>query len=53
MFRIEGYLRPFHFATAFEYVAGGGYRDEPQFQRFIQKKAERLRERGEKVELWR
>jgi thioredoxin-related protein len=53
VFRIEGYLRPFHFATAFEYVARGGYRDEPQFQRFVQRKAERLRERGEKVELWR
>lgn len=52
-FRVEAYLRPFHLASSFEYVSSGAYRREPEFQRFLQGKAERLRERGEKVELWR
>jgi thioredoxin-related protein len=53
VFRIDGYLRPFHLASSFEYVASGGYRSEPEFQRYLQAKAERLRASGQKVELWR
>ena len=33
-------------------VASGAYRTEPSFQRFLQAKAERMRERGEPVDLW-
>jgi thioredoxin-related protein len=53
VFRIDGYLRPFHLASSFEYVAGAGYRSEPEFQRYLRAKAERLREAGRPVELWR
>ncbi len=53
VFRIDAYLRPFHLASSLDYVASGAYRNEPSFQRFIQGRAERLRERGDKVELWR
>jgi len=53
VFRIEAYLRPFHLASALEYVASRAYRTEPSFQRYIQARAERLRERGAAVELWR
>ena len=52
VFRVEAYLRPFHLATSFEYVASGGYRSEPEFQRYLQAKAEKMRTRGEKIELW-
>jgi len=52
VFRVEAYLRPFHLATSFEYVAGGDYRTEPEFQRYLQAKAEKMRTRGEKIELW-
>jgi thioredoxin-related protein len=52
VFRIEAYLRPFHLAGSFEYVSSGAYRSQPSFQRFLQAKAERMRERGETVELW-
>jgi thioredoxin-related protein len=52
VFRTEAYLRPFHIAGALDYVASGAYRREPSFQRFLQAKAERLRGRGERVELW-
>jgi len=53
VFRIEAYLRPFHLASALEYVASGAYRTEPSFQRFVQARAERLRARGVAVELWK
>jgi thioredoxin-related protein len=50
--RIEAYLRPFHVASALDYVSSGAYRTEPSFQRFVQARAEKLREKGERVELW-
>jgi thioredoxin-related protein len=52
VFRIEAYVRPFHLAGGLDYVASGGYRKEPSFQRYLQTQAEKLRERGEPVELW-
>jgi thioredoxin-related protein len=53
VFRISAYLRPFHFASSFAYVADGGYRREPSFQRYLQSRAEAMRARGEHVELWK
>ena len=38
---------------AFDYVASGAHAREPQFQRFVQARAERLREQGVAVDLWR
>lgn len=52
VFRIDAYLRPFHLASSFDYVASGAYRSEPSFQRFIQARAEKIRARGGQVELW-
>ena len=34
-------------------VASGAYLREPQFQRFVQARAEKLREQGRPVDLWR
>lgn len=53
VFRFDGYLRPFHVESAFDYVASGAYRREPQFQRFVQERAEALRKAGKPVDLWR
>ena len=53
VFRLEAYLRPFHFASSFEYVGSGAYRKEPEFQRFLQRKAERMKASGEKPDLWK
>jgi hypothetical protein len=36
-----------------EYVGSGAYRKEPEFQRFLQNKAELMKDQGEKLELWR
>ena len=52
VFRIDAYLRPFHLASALDYVASDAYRKEPSFQRYLQARAERLRGRGERVDLW-
>jgi thioredoxin-related protein len=52
VFRFDGYLRPFHVESAFDYVASGAYRSEPQFQRFVQQRAEALRAAGKPVQLW-
>ena len=53
VFRLEAYVRPFHFTSSFEYVASGAYKKEPEFQRFLQNKAEHMKESGEKLELWK
>ena len=52
VFRTEAYLRPFHLAGSLEYVASGAYGREPSFQRFLHAKAERMKLRGERVDLW-
>jgi thioredoxin-related protein len=51
VFRVEGYVRPFHLASSLDYVASGAYRDQPEFQRFIESRAEARRAAGERVEL--
>ncbi|MCG6874998.1 MAG: thioredoxin fold domain-containing protein [Betaproteobacteria bacterium] len=53
VFRIEAYLRPFHLTGSFDYVASGGYREEPSFQRFLQAKAKKIQDAGGEVELWK
>ena len=53
VFRVESYTRPFHLASALEYVSTGVYRSEPSFQRFVQARAERLRATGQSVDLWK
>lgn len=53
VFRSEAYMRPFHTAGSFEYVASRAYLKEPSFQRFLQGKSEQMRERGQRVELWK
>jgi thioredoxin-related protein len=53
VFRFEGYVRPFHLAGAFDYVAQGAYRAQPEFQRFLQNKADQARSSGKPVDLWR
>jgi thioredoxin-related protein len=52
VFRVEAYVRPFHLASSFEYVASGAYRTEPSFQRYLQARAEKIRAAGGRVDLW-
>ncbi len=53
VFRAEAYLKAFHLQSALEYVASGAYREQPSFQRFIEARADRLREQGVEVDLMR
>jgi thioredoxin-related protein len=52
IFRIEGYVRPFHLVSAIEYVSQGAWRTEPSFQRFLHARADRERAAGRPVEIW-
>jgi thioredoxin-related protein len=52
VFRVEAYLRPFHLTSSFDYVASGAYLKQPNFQRYLQARADAIRAKGGKVELW-
>ena len=49
--RAEAQLRSFHLESLFEYVSERAYSDEPQFQRFIDARADRHRSQGRPVSL--
>jgi thioredoxin-related protein len=51
VFRSEGYLRAFHVQSVMEYVLSGAYQTEPEFQRFVEAKADALRAQGIEVDL--
>jgi thioredoxin-related protein len=51
--RWEAGFRVFHTAGMLDYVAGGGYRTEPNFQRYLSARAEKIRETGRDVNIWR
>ncbi len=51
VFRAEAYLKAFHIQSVMDYVASEAYVDEPEFQRFIDRRADRLRARGIEVNL--
>jgi len=51
VFRAEAYLKAFHLQSVLEYVASEAYLDEPEFQRYIDVRADRLREQGKRVDL--
>ena len=53
VFRAEAYLRPFHTQSVLEYVATGRYKTQPEFQRYVQDRADHLREQGIEVDLWK
>ncbi len=52
IFRVEAYVRPFHLASALDYVASGAYRTQPSFQRYLQARAEKIRAASGRIDLW-
>ncbi|MBI5462259.1 MAG: thioredoxin fold domain-containing protein [Gammaproteobacteria bacterium] len=50
-FRAEAYLKAFHMQSALDYVATGAYKEQPNFQRYIQTRADALRARGVSVDI--
>jgi len=53
VFRTEAYLRAFHLQSSLDYVASGAYRKQPNFQRYIAARADRLEAQGIHVDLWK
>ena len=51
-FMLPGYFKPFHHISSLEYVATDGYIEQPNFQRWLQAKADHMREQGLEVNLW-
>ena len=49
--RIEAYVRMFHLQSALDYVASGAYLQEPNFQRYVQARADAMRDRGQRVDI--
>ncbi len=53
VFRSEAYLKNFHVQTLFDYILSKAYKTEPEFQRFVQRRADKMREQGLEVDLWK
>ena len=51
VFRADAYLKAFHTQSVMDYVASGAYKTQSNFQRYIDKRAEHLREQGIEVNL--
>ncbi len=51
VFRTEAYLKSFHTQAAMDYVLSGAYLKQPNFQRFVQARAEALEAQGVHVDL--
>ena len=49
--RTEGYLKSFHNQSVMDYVASSAYKTEPSFQRYIEWRAEKIREKGVKINI--
>jgi len=53
VFRAEAYLKAFHTQGVMDYVSSGGYKEQPNFQRWLGAKADRLEAQGIHVDLWK
>jgi thioredoxin-related protein len=51
VFRSDAYLRSFHVQSIMDYVTTGAYLEQPNFQRYIDERADHLRAQGIEVNL--
>jgi len=51
VFRAEAYLKAFHIQSALDYVASKAYLEQPNFQRFLQVRADALEAKGIHIDL--
>ncbi len=51
--RSEALFKLFHTQSIFDYVLSGAYKNQPNFQRYISARAERIREQGIDVDIWK
>ena len=50
--RIESNFKNFHFQTIVDYAVSNAYKDEKEFQRYLTKRANSIRENGVDVNIW-
>jgi thioredoxin-related protein len=50
--RIGAFLKTFHFQSAYAYVLEKAYLEEPEFQRYLSARGDRLRESGFDTDIW-
>ncbi len=50
--RIPGYFKPFHFFFLFHYAFDNGYKEQPNFQRWLSAIGNELEEKGIEYDLW-
>lgn len=50
--RTEAMLKAFHVQSTLDYVASGAYKTQPNFQRYIEERASKLRDQGVKINIW-
>jgi thioredoxin-related protein len=51
VFRSDAWLKAFHIQSVMDYVASNAYKRQPSFQRYIDERADHLREQGVVIEL--
>ena len=51
VFRSDAYLKAFHVQSVMDYVTTAAYKEQPNFQRYIDTRADHLREQGIEVNL--
>jgi len=52
VWRLLGYWKPFHFLNSFVYAREKAYEKQPNFQRWLQAKAEKMQSEGKEVKIW-
>ena len=52
VFRTEAYLKSFHIQSILDYVASDAYLTQPNFQRYIATRADKLEAQGVHIDLW-
>lgn len=50
--RIEGFMKTFHFQSSLAYVLEQAYLSQPNFQRYISARGEKLRAQGYDTDIW-
>lgn len=51
VFRIDAYLKSFHLQSVLDYISSAAYKKQPNFQRFIDARADKLEAQGVHVDL--
>lgn len=50
--RVEAMFKNFHFQSIVDYVVSVAYKEENEFQRYLTKRADKIREKGIDVNIW-